>query len=48
MLKSLHIGRYVSRPEDLLAMTAFLEAIGLNRGFSLDAEQKAGPSLRSG
>jgi 6,7-dimethyl-8-ribityllumazine synthase len=28
MLKSLHIGRYVSRPEDLRALTAFLEAIG--------------------
>jgi 6,7-dimethyl-8-ribityllumazine synthase len=28
MLKSLHIGRYVSKPEDLRALTAFLEAIG--------------------
>lgn len=28
MLKSLHIGRYVTRPEDLRALTDFLEAIG--------------------
>ncbi len=31
MLKSLHIGRYVTRPEDLRALTAFLEAIGFQR-----------------
>ncbi len=28
MLKSLHIGRYVSKPEDLRALSEFLEAIG--------------------
>ena len=28
MLKSLHIGRYVSKPEELRALTKFLEAIG--------------------
>jgi len=31
MLKSLHIGRYVSKPEDLRALSAFLEAIGFHR-----------------
>jgi 6,7-dimethyl-8-ribityllumazine synthase len=31
MLKSLHIGRYVSKPEDLRALTTFLEAIGFQR-----------------
>ena len=31
MLKSLHIGRYVTKPEDLRALTAFLEAIGFQR-----------------
>jgi 6,7-dimethyl-8-ribityllumazine synthase len=31
MLKSLHIGRYVAKPEDLRALAAFLEAIGFNR-----------------
>jgi 6,7-dimethyl-8-ribityllumazine synthase len=31
MLKSLHIGRYVNKPEDLRALTAFLEAIGFQR-----------------
>jgi 6,7-dimethyl-8-ribityllumazine synthase len=28
VLKSLHIGRYVAKPEDLRALTTFLEAIG--------------------
>ncbi len=31
MLKSLHIGRYVSQPEDLHALSDFLEAIGFQR-----------------
>ena len=31
MLKSLHIGRYVTKPEDLRALTIFLEAIGFRR-----------------
>jgi len=31
MLKSLHIGRYVTKSEDLRAFTAFLEAIGFQR-----------------
>ncbi len=31
MLKSLHIGRYVTNPEDLRALTSFLEAIGFQR-----------------
>lgn len=31
MLKSLHIGRYVSKPEDLRALSAFLEAIGFRQ-----------------
>ncbi len=31
MLKSLHIGRYVTKPEDLRALTTFLEAIGFRR-----------------
>jgi 6,7-dimethyl-8-ribityllumazine synthase len=31
MLKSLHIGRYVTKPEDLRALTTFLEAIGFQR-----------------
>ncbi len=31
MLKSLHIGRYVTKPEDLRALTDFLEAIGFQR-----------------
>ena len=31
MLKSLHIGRYVTKPEDLRALTVFLEAIGFQR-----------------
>lgn len=31
MLKSLHIGRYVTKPEDLRALAAFLEAIGFQR-----------------
>ena len=31
MLKSLHIGRYVTKAEDLRALTAFLEAIGFQR-----------------
>lgn len=31
MLKSLHIGRYVSQREDLRALSAFLEAIGFRR-----------------
>jgi 6,7-dimethyl-8-ribityllumazine synthase len=31
MLKSLHIGRYVTMPEDLRALTTFLEAIGFQR-----------------
>jgi 6,7-dimethyl-8-ribityllumazine synthase len=31
MLKSLHIGRYLSRPEDLRALTNFLEAIGFQQ-----------------
>jgi 6,7-dimethyl-8-ribityllumazine synthase len=31
VLKSLHIGRYVSRPEDLRALTEFLEAIGFQQ-----------------
>jgi len=31
MLKSLHIGRYVSKSEDLRSLSAFLEAIGFRR-----------------
>jgi 6,7-dimethyl-8-ribityllumazine synthase len=31
MLKSLHIGRYVAKPEDLRALAGFLEAIGFER-----------------
>ncbi len=31
MLKSLHIGRYVSKPEDLLSLSNFLEAIGFHQ-----------------
>jgi 6,7-dimethyl-8-ribityllumazine synthase len=31
MLKSLHIGRYVTKAEDLRALTTFLEAIGFQR-----------------
>jgi 6,7-dimethyl-8-ribityllumazine synthase len=31
MLKSLHIGRYVTKPEDLRALTRFLEAIGFQQ-----------------
>jgi len=31
MLKSLHIGRYVTKPEDLRALSAFLEAIGFHQ-----------------
>jgi len=31
MLKSLHIGRYVTKPEDLRALAAFLEAVGFER-----------------
>ena len=31
MLKSLHIGRYVSKPEDFRVLIDFLEAIGLER-----------------
>lgn len=31
MLKSLHIGRYVTKPEDLRALAGFLEAIGFER-----------------
>jgi 6,7-dimethyl-8-ribityllumazine synthase len=31
MLKSLHIGRYVTRPEELRALAGFLEAIGFER-----------------
>ena len=31
MLKSLHIGRYVTKPEDLRALAEFLEAIGFDR-----------------
>src|SRR5215475_8129224 len=36
MLKSLHIGRYVTKPEDLRALTAFLEAIGFQRFAAAD------------
>src|ERR1700751_2228265 len=31
MLKSLHIGRYVSKPEDLRSLSGFLEAIGFRQ-----------------
>jgi 6,7-dimethyl-8-ribityllumazine synthase len=31
MLKSLHVGRYVTKPEDLRALTRFLEAIGFQQ-----------------
>jgi 6,7-dimethyl-8-ribityllumazine synthase len=31
MLKSLHIGRYVSKPEDLRALSGFLKAIGFQQ-----------------
>jgi hypothetical protein len=31
MLKSLHIGRYVTKSEDLRALASFLEAIGFQR-----------------
>ena len=31
MLKSLHIGRYVTKPQDLRSLTEFLEAIGFER-----------------
>src|ERR1700756_3567324 len=31
MLKSLHIGRYVTKPQDLRALAEFLEAIGFER-----------------
>jgi 6,7-dimethyl-8-ribityllumazine synthase len=31
MLKSLHIGRYVTKPEDLRSLAGFLEAIGFDR-----------------
>jgi 6,7-dimethyl-8-ribityllumazine synthase len=37
MLKSLHIGRYVAKPEDLRARAAFLEAIGFQRVAASDA-----------
>ncbi len=37
MLKSLHIGRYVTKPEDLRALTAFLRAIGFRQIVSSDA-----------
>jgi 6,7-dimethyl-8-ribityllumazine synthase len=36
MLKSLHIGRYVSKPEDLRALTSFLEATGFVRVATTD------------
>jgi 6,7-dimethyl-8-ribityllumazine synthase len=36
MLKSLHIGRYVTKPEDLRALAAFLEAIGFQEVASGD------------
>jgi 6,7-dimethyl-8-ribityllumazine synthase len=36
MLKSLHIGRYVTKPEDLRALTAFLEAIGFRQVAAAD------------
>lgn len=36
MLKSLHIGRYVTKPEDLRALAAFLEAIGFQRFADVD------------
>ena len=39
MLKSLHIGRYVTKPEDLKALRGFLEAIGF--------EQLSGGDTRS-
>src|ERR1700756_4733453 len=39
MLKSLHIGRYVTKPEDLKALRGFLEAIGF--------EQLTGDDTRS-
>jgi len=31
MLKSLHIGRYVTNPQDLRALASFLEAIGFQQ-----------------
>jgi 6,7-dimethyl-8-ribityllumazine synthase len=37
MLRSLHIGRYVTKPEDLRALTAFLRAIGFRQIVSSDA-----------
>jgi 6,7-dimethyl-8-ribityllumazine synthase len=37
MLKSLHIGRYVSKPDDLRALADFLEAIGFQRVVGDDA-----------
>ena len=40
MLKSLHIGRYVTKPEDLRALAAFLEAIGFQR-FADDDKRSA-------
>jgi 6,7-dimethyl-8-ribityllumazine synthase len=36
MLKSLHIGRYVTKPEDLRALAEFLEAIGFQRVVAAD------------
>jgi len=36
MLKSLHIGRYVTKPEDLRALAEFLEAIGFQRVAAAD------------
>ena len=36
MLKSLHIGRYVSKPEDLRALSRFLEAVGFREVISED------------
>jgi 6,7-dimethyl-8-ribityllumazine synthase len=39
MLKSLHIGRYVTKPEELRALSGFLEAIGFER--ITDADQRS-------
>jgi 6,7-dimethyl-8-ribityllumazine synthase len=36
MLKSLHIGRYVTKPEDMRALAAFLEAIGFQHFADID------------
>ena len=40
MLKSLHIGRYVTKPEDLRLLAGFLEAIGFERVAQADKRSR--------